>query len=461
MTAGSYNRNQNSPSTVQFKQWFPKLGIPEPSSWTSRTDETSIRESSRNWNGTDRPNASGENLGTKLRYYTVFEMLPGKDGRLVRTKVKKSFVVNRRLKRTKDNTPHPYVCDYRTLYDPCDAEVTEKVYQNSSDFANGIVHTQTMWRNKQFTALWMPTPTYPAFDANMQISLVNKLKGELRGSDFNMATFLGEGHQSLAMIAQAATRLARGYQAFRKGDLVDAASWLLSGGATRRGSRKIQSKKDFHRATTKSGANNWLELQYGWLPLLSDMKAGAEQLSHLLHVPFKKRYSVTKRWTKDCREPDPGPELRYWSDARQSVSRRIIATISEPESLPVVSGILDPELVAWELTPFSFVADWVVPIGDYLEARAFASRLSGLFVTSQLERCRYSGFQGGQFLDGNGARTVTSGSSGSFYFESARVSRSVSSVLEVPMPQVKPFSKVNTWKHCVNAIALLVQAVKH
>lgn len=31
------------------------------------------------------------------------------------------------------------------------------------------------------------------------------------------------------------------------------------------------------------------------------------------------------------------------------------------------SGMLNPALIAWELTPFSFMADWVYPVGPYLE----------------------------------------------------------------------------------------------
>jgi hypothetical protein len=29
-------------------------------------------------------------------------------------------------------------------------------------------------------------------------------------------------------------------------------------------------------------------------------------------------------------------------------------------------GLLNPATVAWELVPYSFIADWFVPVGDYL-----------------------------------------------------------------------------------------------
>lgn len=459
MTIGSYNRSQNSPTTMQFKQWFPKSSIPEPANWTSRQDQESKFEKSRVWSGGDRPSPVNGPKTTVTRYYTTYEMLPGPRGRLIRTKVKKSYQFLRPLKRAKDNSPHDYVCNYRSLVDPCNAEIRHIVYDNVADELAGVANTITSYRAYQFTRDWYPTPTYPSVDSNFQIELVNKLKSQLRGSDFNMAIFLGEGHEALAMIASSATRLASAYRAFRKGDFVNVAKHLA---VERPSSLKRASRK---KKITSPAANNWLEWQYGWLPLLSDMKSGAEQLSHLLHVPFKKRYYVVKRKTMDRRNPEASSnEKRYWSEAKESTSRRLLAIISEPESLPVVSGLLDPELVAWELTPFSFVADWVIPIGDYLEARAFATRLSGTFVTSDLKKCIYSGFKGARITDTNnpsGVRTVITGSSGTFRFESTQVTRSVSSSLVVPMPSVKPFSKIASWMHCANAIALLAQAVKH
>jgi hypothetical protein len=37
------------------------------------------------------------------------------------------------------------------------------------------------------------------------------------------------------------------------------------------------------------------------------------------------------------------------------------------------------------------------------------------------------------------------------------VTRTVSTSLDVPLPSWKPLSQVASWKHCANAVALLVQ----
>lgn len=290
----------------------------------------------------------------------------------------------------------------------------------------------------------------PQFTANHQIELVGKLKSQLRGSDFNMAVFLGEGRQSLKLITDSATRLYRGYQAFRHGDLIDAASWLTAGRSSRRG-QKTWKQKTAKRSGDAS--SQWLQLQYGWLPLLSDMKSGAEALSHHLNVPFRQRYVVRRNLRVDIDRTSP------FASGFDQNSRQLIAYISEPESLPVLSGLLDPELVLWELTPFSFVADWVIPIGDYLAARAFATRLSGTFVTTGL---RKTVRQGGKVVDLYDYPPTTKigyadFSQSSLLFESVKIDRTVSSSLDVPMPTVKPLNKIASWQHCANALALVTQ----
>lgn len=44
--------------------------------------------------------------------------------------------------------------------------------------------------------------------------------------------------------------------------------------------------------------------------------------------------------------------------------------------LPGRFGLLNPLEVIWELVPFSFVADWFLPIGDYLSALDASSRFT-------------------------------------------------------------------------------------
>jgi hypothetical protein len=51
-------------------------------------------------------------------------------------------------------------------------------------------------------------------------------------------------------------------------------------------------------------------------------------------------------------------------------------------------GLTDPLSVAWELIPYSFVVDWFVPIGTYLDNLNAIPKLIGRFLTIQTRRQR-------------------------------------------------------------------------
>jgi hypothetical protein len=274
--------------------------------------------------------------------------------------------------------------------------------------------------------------------ANDQLRLVNKLKEQLQGSDFNMSVFLGEGHQTLRMIGDTAIKLAHAGHLVRRGDLSQAASVLLAG-----------SRQPVKARKSKSGtlASNWLELQYGWLPLLGDVRDGAQALAHQLNVPMRTTYRVKVNKKRSDVSTYSNGDVTYV--IARDHTRYLTARISEfDSSVPALLGLNDPELVAWELLPFSFVADWIIPIGSYLEARALSSRLTGKFITGD----KYSALSGPPTSATYGPgpssvcrRTVE-------YFRGTP-----STSLSVPMPNVKSLAEAASWQHCANGLALLTQ----
>jgi hypothetical protein len=348
-----------------------------------------------------------------------------------------------------------------TEYNPIVAAT--RTLLNVYNSPNPVVSEYKDATGRSFFGSNQPAPDPPLFDNNDQIKLVGKLREELRGSDFNLGVFLGESHQTLQMLAQTATTLASVAHALKKGNVTAAIKALAERLPTSYESRFAASKRRMASSSFKSTtANNWLELQYGWLPLLSDMKSGAELLSHRLHMPFVKRYKV-----RISKKLTPEEVLAYTKSKTGLMAclsgastrrRQLIAIISEPESIPVLTGMLDPELIVWELTPFSFVADWVVPIGDYLEARAFANRLGGTFITTDLVKRYVSGLGNYYQPTAVGYERVTCG--GAFEWKAVSMTRTVSNVLNVPMPSVKSFAKIAGWQHCANALALMAQAFR-
>ena len=291
------------------------------------------------------------------------------------------------------------------------------------------------------------------FTANDDINLINRLKTAVRGSDFNMGNFLGEGHETLRMIGDSALTIASSLRSLRKGDVYTATRTLLKNGKPLYG--RTLDRVAVRRGAASQLSSNWLALNWGWMPLLQDMRSGAELLAHKLNVPFSRRVRVAS----SKRAPhvyDYATMAGGWFARKQ-----IIAILSEPESIPKMMGLLDPEVVAWELTPFSMLVDYVVPIGSWLEARAFASGLTGKFITTSIKECVVESISLGKTYERvPGYPSHYEGDTKGAYRRQITLDRVVSTSLEVPKPKVQPLDKIFSFRHCVNALALLAQVAK-
>lgn len=297
------------------------------------------------------------------------------------------------------------------------------------------------WRTGTGSNTGMFTPTFTnGWTSNHDIALLGKLREAVAGSDFNAGVFLGEGREALSMITNAATRIAKALRAAKKGNFPQAAEFLTKGTTRHRGSRKVI-------------ASNWLELQYGWLPLLKDAEGGAQFLAHQMSVPLQHVVKVSVL--------AGGRVSNNWSQATISKSyvyqRKRIKCILKEKDVIALSGLTDPLSVAWELVPYSFVVDWFIPIGNYLAARGLSQSLSGTFVTSTKFYRKAEGFT---ITPDAAKRWEVDGSQKSQKFEAVSFSRSISTTLAVPRPSVKPLSQVFSWKRAANAVALLSQ-LKH
>lgn len=123
-------------------------------------------------------------------------------------------------------------------------------------------------------------------------------------------------------------------------------------------------------------ASAWLEIQYGWLPLLSDIYAGVEFVKTGIQLPestFSAVRNVSISLPTIAWEGGVAPT--YWWDYSIThdmkhdvrVKHRLRVSNSALAYLTAI-GLENPAYIAWVSTPFSFVVDWIVPIGDWLKA---------------------------------------------------------------------------------------------
>lgn len=276
---------------------------------------------------------------------------------------------------------------------------------------------------------------------NDKNQLISSLRDAVLDSDFNVGVFLAESNQALKMIGDNTRQIARAVTALRRGRPDIAWRQLVL-----RNSKAPRSQ--VKNLTTKDFASWFLELQYGWKPLINDIYDGAQMINHYLGSPMRMtiKVSITRK--------GPLPTSLYsgysWLHGKNTSRRQIIAKISEV-NVAKLTGLTDPAQILWEKLPWSFIADWIIPVGTYLSARGVSNSVTGKFITShKWERSAGSPTAIGSWII----------NAPNYHETLVNFDRVCSNNLVVAWPTVKGLQKVATWQHAANGVALLRQAFK-
>lgn len=332
-------------------------------------------------------------------------------------------------KRARQRSPHNFSRGIETIHEGCG--VMGASYEVS--FYNTVSH-DSHWTS------------------NDDIVLVNKLRAKMLGSDFHLGVFLGELGRSADLIHDSVRRIAHAYRATRRGSPLEAWHALTQG----IGHRGPSGRKP--PTFSNDVSSNWLKLYYGVKPLLSDVQDAAQMLGWQTSAPMLQRF-VVDRYVRGSRIDfhrelvslgSAGPwTFDGYLETRES--KRLIALVERVPVVPLV-GLTDVASIAWELTPYSFVADWFIPIGSYLSALSTDRALgSATYIYSHRWQTRLRGVSINPRTDAWRIRPAD--------YEVNRFSliRSVTDTLSLPPPAPKPLVKVPSVARAITSIALLVQ----
>lgn len=202
--------------------------------------------------------------------------------------------------------------------------------------------------------------------SNLQTKLVKKIKGH----EFNLAVNLAQSHQLVGMCASTLRKLGRSLLRLKHGDITGAVRELGVSGTPRP-----------LKSTDVSG--RWLEMQYGWLPSVSDAYEAAKAFEAISQGRSSRIVAVAKVGRPYNGSANPGA---YESKGNTTIIKKIICELDEELSAGRSLGLLDPLSVAWEILPYSFVFDWFYPIGTYLSNLAVIPHLKGRFLSTTYSR---------------------------------------------------------------------------
>lgn len=192
---------------------------------------------------------------------------------------------------------------------------------------------------------------------------------EVKDQKINFAQFIAERKQVVDMVNDTVNRLTKAIKAVRRRDFSGASRAL---GLTSNPS-----------GLSRSVSSNWLAYQYGWKPLLSDVKGAAE---HLARNSFEKPIRIRVKRQKTLESPALtwlagngwGGKMTVKFSSRRTTAH-IGLTFKVTNDITRESqqlGITDPLTLAWELLPYSFVVDWFLPVGNFLQRLNYDSGLS-------------------------------------------------------------------------------------
>lgn len=183
----------------------------------------------------------------------------------------------------------------------------------------------------------------------------NRALGATTGDWVDLSEHIFEYKQTYSMVSKRTLQVVSIAKALRQGNFKRLGD-ILKG----RVPGKVR-----HLPASRRMADGWLELQFGWLPLVSDVYGAISNL----HSSFVKGTYVIhhagignpKKWDPRRKGEDPYGGIVQRATVIRKVTNTKLATLN-------ALGLTNPLLTAWNLLPYSFVVDWFLPVSSFLAA---------------------------------------------------------------------------------------------
>lgn len=273
---------------------------------------------------------------------------------------------------------------------------------------------------------------------NDELTLLNRLGESIRGHTFDAANSFGaEGRDALKQIADAAGSFYHGVKQLKRGNV---------GGAL--ANFGLNPKMEKNVGLHKSLSGKVLATQLGWLPLLGDIKSATEALDAIVSRPLERTYSAKVKVKGYCH-----PASRITEDIGFAQrSKKLTWTLSVTPTFAGQLSISNPWDIAdmaWNAATLSFVYDWFMPVGDYLNAQSIVTEFKG----SGFFNLRYK-YHASTTMAALG-HSIVSGNP--YEIDHVEFSRVPVSTLTVPLPKFRDFKKVPSWARALTAVTLAAQ----
>lgn len=300
----------------------------------------------------------------------------------------------------------------------------------------------------EFSRWNLPVPL--PLDASLRSQLIYRALAKVKDEKINLAVTLAEIGSVVGMITKHAVKLKSAYTAAKQGNWKKAYDVLGISRDYKSGKRDL--------------ASGWLEIIYGWLPLIMDIHGGVEEINRKV---LSEGYTLVGRARSEASDyvTVNAPNTYRQGLCPISVSTDVLLERTQKVSfwfrvdMPALQraaalGVTNPLLVAWELTSFSFVADWFITIGDWLSS---LDATVGLIFMGGSHTYRSYIATAKQEIKPRKDHTFRSVSqSAGFYSKDSMVREVISTTPEDRFVFTNPLST----SHAITAVALLVTSIR-
>jgi len=234
------------------------------------------------------------------------------------------------------------------------------------DYHGGYPKTEN--ENSPIRRLNLPDWSAWPSEANVKNAALSKMKDQ----SVNLVMLLKDRCETINGITNRLNSLLRSVRYARRGELVKSARSLRKWWRTR--TPGIVNK--FRALNSKSGkplGRMWLELNFLHMQAINDVNGLIKELSRDPAVGFIHARSGLSLEVTDTVRVGSGYSWDYYGFPTVTIKRERIV-YAQVSALPYLGfltsasrmGITNPLYVAWDSIPLSFVADWVIPVGQYL-----------------------------------------------------------------------------------------------
>jgi hypothetical protein len=219
------------------------------------------------------------------------------------------------------------------------------------------------------TSVFGGTAGSPPPSSSADFRAQRKLREKL-GPSNNIAQDFAQFYQVSNLIGNNLTRIAKSVMALRQGNLAESISTLWHG-------QKPVFRRGKHPRPENSIADNWLMMQYGWKPLLEDIHGVMESLKRY-NLADETVYTIRSSATNERHTHEPGflnvAGPRTYTGAKGEIAQTTVRyglryrVANRLKVFLQQTGFTNPASLAWEVLPWSFVVDWALPIGPWIDS---------------------------------------------------------------------------------------------